>query len=395
MPLQPLVLAFVGEQNQGALSWGSSELCRRFEARGYVTAILNLKQSAQTVEEMKRLCARHELRFAFAFAGLGSTINIAGHNFWDLLKVPHISLMADLPAYNPTLHAAQGRFTGRIYRAKDFYDTQQKYLRSPGPSLLLPPEYQMNPAPPETRWVDRPIDYLFLKNGVDPAAIAGQWAHCDADVQSVIWDCIAACRQRTDLLIADLAAERIGLAPADCNERSENFWVLVRLIDQYVRAERMTWMVEFLKNQPVTIIGDFWDHVDKTGARARFLPAVAATATPRLYQQTKFMFNTNPYYDHNVHERVVIGLASHCRVVTDENACTRHYLSRADGLVGFDWADPHKGEKIREGVEAAYRLGPPTFDPRLLAAMGDPESYPDEIIAFADQIRAQAQAQAA
>lgn len=390
---RPLVLSFVGEENQGVLSWASRLMCDQFTARGYETAVINLKDAARGMATVRELVERHRFDFAFAFAGIGAGMNIGGQSAWDMMRVPFISLMADHPAYNPELHAVKSAYVGRIYRVRDFFDTQQRYLPAPGPSLCLPPQYQANPAPVEGAWCYRPYEIVYLKNGFDPAAIARQWGHCEAKLQSVLWDCIGYCETRTDVLIADVVARRIGLPPEALRETNVNFWVIVRLVDEYLRSQRMTRMASFLKTVPALIVGDGWDYLDKTDSKARFVPAIDAAQVPRLYTQAKLMVNTNPYFDHSVHERVLYALTAGCYAATDLNSFTRDHLLSAPGVIGFDWGDGGWQDSLRAAFDRALSAGaPPPFDGAALTGFDFGHDFAATIIGFADEIRAAGEA---
>jgi hypothetical protein len=112
-------------------------------------------------------------------------------------------------------------------------------------------------------------------------------------------------------------------------------------MDYYLRLWRANIFVEWLKLQPgAVIIGDGWNHIDRTHAQAEFRPTMNADDAYRLLFDTQFVGNTNPYGRDIVHERVAAGLLFGCRVLTDTNQWWDEHFAKVPALTRFRWDMP-------------------------------------------------------
>ena len=123
-------------------------------------------------------------------------------------------------------------------------------------------------------------------------------------------------------------------------------------------------MAQALCRVPADIIGARWDHIDKTGAKARFLPPVNAVVLAELDADTQFIVNTTPNFSGGTHERVLHGFAAKSCVISDDNDFTRRRFGTLPSYFGFDWTDPDWAEKI-----AVRFAGCETYDERVQPAL--------------------------
>jgi len=188
------------------------------------------------------------------------------------------------------------------------------------------------------------------------------------------------------LMICDLLAQAFLSCGHDHKEFWAEFWGFADIIDGYIRAKRATDMVEWLKFQEgAVIVGDGWDFIDKTGAKAIFKPSMPVVNACELFPQSQFTFNTSPYGYDIIHERVSIGLCNRSFVISDSNAWFDEHFVDVPQLFRFHWNrdlqeqlgdvinDPHVAEKADAGT-GAQRIADTLFGhtqiPRLLNTAG-------------------------
>jgi hypothetical protein len=155
----------------------------------------------------------------------------------------------------------------------------------------------------------------------------------------------------------------------DVGDRHELLFAVLQQVDLYVRLVHATRMAQALCRVPAEIIGARWDHIDKTGAKARFLPAVNAAALAELYADTQFIVNTTPNFSSGTHERVLYGFTAKACVVSDDNDFTRRRFGALPSYFGFDWTDPDWADKI-----AARFADREDYDDRMQPALDLVES---------------------
>ena len=85
-----------------------------------------------------------------------------------------------------------------------------------------------------------------------------------------------------------------------------------------------------------------------------------------LYEQTQFVFNTNPYGADIIHERILFGLMRGCCVITDTNAWWDKNFSDVPALLRVDlsgsldeqinpYVTSNAAEYAKTGLEPAMR----------------------------------------
>lgn len=348
---KPLVFGFVG-QDRNLVNLGVSQgIAQKFEPFGFEVAIIDLSKPGSSDTFAARAKDR-TIAFAFGFQGVGSRLtHPSGRNLWQALQVPFVSLLFDNPAYMPDNHKVDSDWVINLYHCRDFLEIQKNYIHSRQISRLMPFFVEPNTTYYDRPWAEREIPCLFLKTGNDPAELAQSWKRFPKTAQSVLHDVVASLRKAgapdiCGTLVRRLEADDIHVPPGN-----DLFWTLVRNIDDYLRREHSTQMARILCKLDAVIIGDNWDHIDKTGCRARFLPPIGADVAIQYFGNARFICNTNPIGRYATHERVALGLMSQGAVITDDNDYGRQNFGDLPSYLGFNWADPDLDDRIRQWVE--------------------------------------------
>ncbi len=203
---------------------------------------------------------------------------------------------------------------------------------------------------------------MFLKSGKSPLLCADQINQIlEAFLRDAIWAAIDQASQNENLVICDLLQEAFAACGYDYRDFLAEFWGFAGLIEGYIRTKRAADLVEWLKFQPgAIIIGDGWDFIDKTGAKALFKPSIPGSTSPDLYSQTQFILNTSPYGSDIIHERVNSWPCRHRGfVLSDTNAWWDEHFSDVPSLFRFRWNT--------------------NLDEQLQAALHDPHTPPKKL----------------
>jgi hypothetical protein len=348
--MKKTVVAFVGQNENDALAAGSHELLAAMRPHGLDGHIVNLHDSRWT-DQLGRL-ANDGILFAFGFAGIGAILDHvdpvtrAKLNLWDTLRVPFISILADQPAIQPRNHRVAARYVVNGYLFRDYFELQRSFIRSPQISVMLPQICTVNPHRDKKPWASRTRRMVFVKSGGDPNLLREYWPNFPARFRAILEEASAEILKRPAHNINDPVLACFASHGIELGDRHEIFFAAVQQIDFYVRLVRATQTARALCRVPAEIIGSRWDHIDKSGAKARFLPPVKADTLPELYADAQFIVNVTPNFSSGAHERVLQGMAAKACVISDDNDFARRRFGALPSYHGFDWNDPDWPEKI-------------------------------------------------
>ncbi|MBI1272761.1 MAG: hypothetical protein GC131_01570 [Alphaproteobacteria bacterium] len=392
----PTVLAFVGQNANQALLSASCGVREMLQPYNFKTEIVDLR-AANGLEKTMNILRTRQVIFAFAFAGVGSTLQGKKGNLWEELKIPFLSLMFDHPFYNLGNHAIDTSYVINCYYYRDFYDVQKQYIKSKQPTALLPMAApQTHPFYADMPWNERDIGALYLKSGVAIGKVVKKFSEASSEVRAIIQDLIPIVCARTDAYLTDLVQARMKDQGAllDDPKNWKAFVFIVRMLDEYVRAWRSTHMVQAIKGvEGVVIIGNGWDHIDKTGCRAIFLPGEAAGKAYQRYRRSKCVINTNPYFRYGAHERIYEAMKTMGCSITDSNDFYAEHFSGLPNFMSFQWSDKDWRGKVR-GYIAKAQTEPSDRETGRLRTMEllNPERWISEVIALVKKVRSEASA---
>jgi hypothetical protein len=349
---KPLALALIGQNANQALATSTLGSFPFFQSHGYDTALIDLHAQDASQQILLQVKTRRP-DFVYSMAGVGADLSFKGANLWELWQIPFLSMLFDHPCYIPERHKIPSRYVANCYYAQDFLQVQQDYIQSPQLSCLLPSDF-----PPLTDrplpWAERDIGLLFVKSGGDAGAIITGWRN---NLPTVLADFLLASAQRLQcdrhLAITDLVQSGLRTMPDLVQQTPNIFWKMVRTLDTYIRRWRAESIVNILKTMPeAVIVGDDWNHIDRSDAVARFMPAMPADQASALFGRAKLIFNTNPYFRYGLHERVGGGLQSGAWVMSDRNDLSDEALGQIGHLIGFEWSDPaeHLRNRARDAL---------------------------------------------
>ena len=380
------IVAFVGQNENGILRHLSRGLMALLEPHGYEGHLIDLADASWPAE-LDRL-VKQGIAMAWGHAGVGAKLEVNGKNFWDLVKVPFVSVLADSPCWRPCNHNVPSDYVVNAYLYAEWLRIQRQFIRAPQLSTLVQGGLIPNRARDALPWRDRPRRMVFVKTGGDAEARRAGWQTLPRRWRNILEAAagVAVSRPTGDITDVAIAAfEAHDVAP---EQRPELLFALMFELDLYVRDTRSTQLVEALLDLPVDIYGRGWDHIKHRATRARFHSAFNADALPRMYAETQFFLNTTPNFASNVHERVAYGLDSKCCVVSDENAFMTDKLADIPTFFGVDPRDPDLATRLHDIYQDPTDYGAamqPGLD--LVAREFDGERYMLSLLELAHEAR--------
>jgi hypothetical protein len=135
-------------------------------------------------------------------------------------------------------------------------------------------------------------------------------------------------------------------------------------------VEDLRWAVSFVKVWRRTRIAEMLVDLPAIFSTAYAPPALvkkhpekftlfSRTETASLYQNYRFVVNSDPLLPTCVHERVSDALVHHCVVITDPNALLERYFQNERDLLSIDYESGNwagRAAELLEDPERAYRM---------------------------------------
>jgi hypothetical protein len=339
-----IVVAIVGENANGILECQSERFLRLAACMGFEGRLLNVFDPE--IGNKLHAALSEGVLFAWGYAGVGGRLSVGGRNIWDAAEVPFISVLADAPYIMPGNHHVDSPWVVNGYIYREWLELQERHFRSPQVSALLPMGVLPNPARQEVPWSKRPRRMVFIKTGADPVTQRARWDAWPARLRPVLHECADALAARSPGPIAPVLESCLQAHSLVLDGARPMLFGVLHELDSYIRALRATTMARALLDLPVDIIGDGWDHVRDEGGRARFHPAIPASALDPLYAQTQIVVNVTPNFASGAHERVLRGFAAGSCVLSDNNEFARARLRRSPAYVGIEWQDPDLTDRV-------------------------------------------------
>ncbi len=393
----PLVIGFVGENANGCLAVASRYINTVLASFGIEAHCINLFDPAWS-DQLRALLADRTPHFCYGYAGVGAALRNGDKSFWTDYKTPFLSLMYDHPFCNLEQHTIDSPYVANCYFIADFLEVQLNYVRHPQQCFsmrdiccpIIPAGEALTKEQYQVRWRERSIPYLFIKTGNNPARLEAAIQALDPVERTIFHDCLAVLQRLADFNLTHLVAEHCRAKQIEPLARNKSFIQIVLLLERYVRDWRSQQVVEWLKHKPAVIVGDGWEHVDKTKAVAKFLPSMPATDCWGLYNDSRFVLNANPCFQDGCHDRVLSGLHCSSVVVSDRNRFSDHLFANLENFVGFDWANAHWQEQLDARLADTEATGgdfDPTVTLRHLTTQFPAQPFVVRLLTAAQKIR--------
>ncbi|MBV8549611.1 MAG: hypothetical protein JO126_09165 [Alphaproteobacteria bacterium] len=389
-----LIIGLCFPQQQDALTSATVTFVEDFCEQGRNAIVVNLSE-ADGLTLLSRHLQSGAVDFCYGVQGIGSNLKVGDVNLWTASRTPFVGVHFDHPCHNPLNHFSESAFVGNLYYFDSFRAARQNYIGGPQLSGTIAPDFfkRMPGITPETGAdvAKRPIKFLYVKSGTDIRRVTDDVNNIHESVRDAIWQQIDYARQHPNIELCDLVAQVFQDVGYDRTVYDRQFWGIVQIMDLYIRARRSVDFVEWLKGQEgAVIVGDGWDFIDRTNARAVFRPTLPIEEAYALFADTQFICNTNPHGADIIHERVVKGLLNGCAVLTDTNSWWDARYSDLQALKRFDWSAGWQDRVQAHINEAAF--SPELCRQALERAWRDftsRKSY-GAIAAFAQQVRQRA-----
>ena len=314
-----------------SLTWKSAYesvrgLIRHFAASWHKQGLemIELDLSAEGwAGQLQELLNTRRIRFVFCTSGIGAHIMMQGGNVWEKLRLPVFSLLLDHPAYAAKHHVTQPTnvVLGYMFHDHALFQAQAVQANNAVTSL----HYGIPDLPMAARAEGRPR-VVFAKTGNPPEQLLASWRVVPR-LERILHDALdeLALGRKGNAHVADFSAVLARVCTARnlfLPPYSQLGRFLFVQLDDFIRRQKSTAMVRALLKFEVDVFGRGWEHIDTTGARARFHGAVDYARVEAQFPGATASLTMNPNIDHSAHDRFFTALGAGIMPVSDENAYT-------------------------------------------------------------------------
>ncbi len=312
-----------------------------FRAQGLDFLHLDERDPQHFYPALNRVLDEQPIAFAFSFMSYGTMLPATDENgktgtLWQEIGVPFLSLMGDSPAYHFDLNVNLFPHHAILYGFPE-HEALRRRLPKVLPGHIgsfLPLALDTQDAAALDFRAKAGAQLVFLKNGNDPQALWNSWD---------------ALRGRPRLAIRELArhlatdlADPVGnqlddLVTTYFRDRGFDLEFMPKLrlffvaqLDDYLRRLKSTMMGEVLREFPVQIVGENWEHVDFTGARATHTARCDYNESRTLIRDALGVIDMSPNVELAPHDRACRAFGAHTLCVTNEQRFFRDTLPHHD-----------------------------------------------------------------
>lgn len=321
---------------------------QEFAALGFEVILFPTDDALWPERLIERLQAG-DITFAITMSGIAADLANHGTLIWETADVPLFNWNCDHPCYFPSRHVIRNRFLIQAYVFPDHADYAIAHLKPPGPAVAvhlgIPPRSLFPHAPLPLQGRNGRI--MFTKSGHDTNTIEATWRTFAPDAQAIVFAAAEALFHSPTAAflpaLQQIAAERGILLHG--TQRSA--LLMIQEIDKYIRFRRANLIMKTVLRFPVDVFGSGWDHIDWSGARARFHGPVSWRATISLLPHYVGCLSTNPLVEDSVHDRTFFALSAGVVPVADSNRFSRTHMPALEPYT-FSFSR----EPIEQAVEA-------------------------------------------
>ncbi len=274
---------------------------------------------------LSTIIRENRIAFVLCTSGIGAKIMAEGQNLWAKLKLPVFNLLLDHPAYLAANHGGLPGPAVLAYMFRDHALYQASDVRAG--NMVTSIDYgvpDLNMAPIGDVLKSGRPRIVFAKTGNSPAALAESWRaaprlerllHDVLDALALERNGFANVAAFPPLIAQVAAAHRFELQPFDLLSR-----FLIAQIDDYIRRLKSTAIVKALLPFDVDVFGAAWEHIDSSGAKAKFHGPVEYAALEAGFSSATASLTMNPNIDLSAHDRFFTAIGAGIMPVSDRNS---------------------------------------------------------------------------
>lgn len=324
----------------------SAKLAEALQRQGFSVKILDFKDD-QSYQLFGKLKDNHPKPYFFCSFNRTER-NKEGQFFFDVYKIPNLSILVDPAIYDSDLVKS----SYSIISCVDKFDCEFVQNLDFQKVFFFPHAVERELAPNTPN--DRPYDVVFLGSCYDHEGLQAAY---QSRYSEQVWNWIM---EGVDMYLSEShctfwkAAEWVK-AKSHLPSLSSN--QIAYYIDNYVRGLDRTELIRSIKDAQVHVFGGTcwrseqpikgWSQSLADQANVVVHPAITFRESMEILKKSKICLNSMPFFKNGTHERIFTGLACGCLPITTENLWVRENFIDGEELVLYQ---PKKWDAVNEKV---------------------------------------------
>lgn len=245
----------------------------------------------------------------------------SGKYFWDIIKIPHLSILVDPAFYS----AALMNSPYSIISCVDQFDCDALTAGKFQNGFFWPHAIESNL---EIGKGDRPYEAVFIGSCYDYESLRKYWLETQSsEVCSVLDNAIDIVLSKQMTSLAD------ALVTAWNNSKLEigsvDFFELFYFLDNYTRGKDRAELIKSIKDANVHVFGELvndhpacqldWSYYLGNQSNVTLHPSVSFPESFNILQKSKICLNSMPFFKNGSHERIFTGLATGAFPITSHS----------------------------------------------------------------------------
>ncbi|KLU65873.1 hypothetical protein DEAC_c19090 [Desulfosporosinus acididurans] len=277
--------------------------------------------------------------FAVAFNAMGGAINLDNQNMYDVLDIPFVAVLVDHPLYHEErLGLVKNMIVTCVDRDHVNYLKQVKHQAT---KAFLPHGGSKWIGDNDSDESNRKINVLFggsylnSNHAYEPIKDLPNYIKriLDEVIEATLWqngismeDSLNKLIENRDIYVDDELSYKLNL--------------LLRPVDQFIRARRREKVIEVLAKSgiEVDIYGNGWEDIYRASS-LRIHQPVDFLSMLKLMNKSKIVLNIGPNFANGSHERVFSAMLNGAMAVADNNQYFASAFESEEEILLFDWRD--------------------------------------------------------
>jgi glycosyltransferase involved in cell wall biosynthesis len=245
---------------------------------------------------------------------------------WDLLEIPHLSILVDPAIYSVSLTASPYSILSCVDRQDCLALQEYEFDR-----IFFWPhavERELGDAPKQTK----DLDVVFLGSCYDYESLRASWQQRNPEaLNGVLDDAIDLVFSNNQISLADALVMAWNRSGHD--HLGVDFTTLFYYLDMYTRGKDRVELIRSIKDVPVHIYGELsqdnavgvlgWPQYLANQSNVTIHPSVPFPESFDILRRSKISLNSMPFFRDGTHERVFTSLCCGTVPITSESAYLR------------------------------------------------------------------------
>ncbi len=336
------VCFFVNYNQYESKRYFTEKLSQAMNRQGIKTKIFDVVESKiheRMIEEIKEFNPDFTLSF-------NSILPLPDNTYlWDLLKIPHLSMLLDPSIYSVSL--IQSPYS--IISCVDYFDCYGLATQNFDRVFFFPHGVEKELF--EESKKDKEYDVVFIGSCYDYETMRLSWQReLSKDLCAVLESASETFLSEPEVSLQEAlirAWQKFNLSP-----EGADFVKLFTYLDRYTRGLDRVQLIKNIRTAEVHIFGEpfeddatavkGWKDLLKTRDNVIFHRPVSYSEGLKILQKSKICLNSSPFFKNGSHERIFNGLACGALVITNDTLFVRENFSVGEDIVTYSsnpWND--------------------------------------------------------